>query len=298
LTAGGEADRRPRDGLSGVARRGEVRLWFTLIAMSTFSVIVGAIVDVRQQLVTGVFTLTAGWGAVRLTSRNNERQRAGDRAAAANAEIKQIAQELYVSVGALHVALKAHIPAHNSWTPKLTTIGMSVLEYAAGKSRSGHYVGVAEGARVVLASTQQEKDAALALLAPLQRVLAATAQAALLPSGEVRQAALELSQAASACAVAYGRDNLWQSGKAQKARGDADTALYAALASMLEVVNAQLHPAEEPRRRWWSRRRPITLTAPAAVEAAGPAPLAGGPANAKLPAGTVRALPAAGREGR
>jgi hypothetical protein len=76
-----------------------------------------------------------------------------------------------VSVGALHVALRAHIPAHNSWTPKLTTIGMSVLEYAAGKARAGHFVGMAEGARVVLASTQQEKDAALALQVPMERVL-------------------------------------------------------------------------------------------------------------------------------
>jgi hypothetical protein len=97
-------------------------------------------------------------------------------------------------------------------------------QYAAGRARGGHYVGMAEGARVVLDANQQEKEAALALRIPLERVLTATACAALLPSGEVRQASLELGQAASACGEAYGQDNLWQRGRASQARHDADTA--------------------------------------------------------------------------
>jgi hypothetical protein len=66
---------------------------------------------------------------------------------------------------------------------------------------------------------------------------------------------------ASASGEAYGQNNLWRPKKAQHARDQADTALYAALDKLLTVVNAHLHPVEEPRpprRLWMIRRRVVT----------------------------------------
>lgn len=245
----------------------------TMSAWSTF------LHDVAGPLTGGLIGGGFALQGYRVNNAYQQQRLDQERASAANAALRELTQELFVSVGALHMALKTHIPAHNSWQPKLTTIGMAMLEYAAAKSRDGHYVGMARGAQEVLAGTQQEKDAALALRAPVERVLAATGQAALLPSGDVRDAALELGQAATASATAYGQDNLWRPRKARQARDEADAALYAALEKLIGVVNAQLHPVGEPprsRRSWSGRRRTVPAAAPAAIESTIPAPRTGG----------------------
>jgi hypothetical protein len=79
--------------------------------------------------------------------------------------------------------LRAHVPAHNSWQPRLMILVAAALEYGGGWARGGHFLGMTKAGRVATATTDRELRAALALLAPVQRVLAVVSRAALLPDG-------------------------------------------------------------------------------------------------------------------
>ena len=107
--------------------------WLTLMAMSTISTLVSGVVDVLPQIVLVSGTL----GGVVLTHRFGERQRARERArdtvSSTNKKIEELGQELFEAVGALHLALRVHVPAYNSWQPKLMTLASAFLEYMAAK---------------------------------------------------------------------------------------------------------------------------------------------------------------------
>jgi hypothetical protein len=168
-------------------------------------------------------------GGVGLTQRYNERHRSRERAAATTAKVEELARALFESVTAPHLALSTHLPQHNSWRPRLMTLGSAVLEYTAAKSSAGHPLGMAQVGRIVLAAQQREVLAAEGLRVPLERVVAGAARAALLPGGDVREAALRLVQGAAESAQAYGQDNLWHPKSATAAREKADAELNAAL---------------------------------------------------------------------
>jgi hypothetical protein len=191
--------------------------------------------------------------------------------------VEQLAHELFEAVGALHMALRMHLPVHNTWRPRLMSLGTAFLEYMAAKSTGGHALGMAHAARVAVEANQRELAAAIALQAPLQRVLAASARATTLADGEVREAALKLAQVAAESGEAYAQDNLWRPTKAKAARENADAALYAALDELLTVVRAHLTRAETPRRFWRPRprRRSVAQSPGTAINAALPRPRLG-----------------------
>ncbi|MFD6713647.1 hypothetical protein AMK25_05405 [Micromonospora sp. TSRI0369] len=251
-----------------------MQLWPILLSMSTVSTLLSGVVDVLPQIVTGGCTLGAAW----LTYRFGERQRARDKVASTNKKIEELGQELFEAVGALHLALKVYVPAHNSWQPKLMTLGSAFLEYMAAKTTSGHALGAAQLGRVATEANQRELAAAMGLQAPLQRVLAVAGRAAMLDDGEVREAALKLGQVAAESGQAYGQDNLWRPKKAKAARDQADTELYEAMDVLLTAVKAHLSPAvKTPRRSWRPRLRRPAVVAPAAaaIQATVPQPRAG-----------------------
>lgn len=188
--------------------------------------------------------MAAGWLAYRF----GERQRARERASAANKQVEQLAQELFEAAGALHLALRMYVPLHNTWQPRLIGLGTAFLEYMAAKSTGSHAVGMAQAARVVVEENQRGVTAAMALQVPMQRVLAASARATTLPDGEVREAALRLAQVAAESGEVYGQDNLWRPKRAKAARERADAQLYAALEELLTAVRTNVRPAAAPRR--------------------------------------------------
>jgi len=260
--------------------------WLTLLTMSAAAVLA----PVLPQLVTGGFTVVAGLGGVVLTQRYNARQSARERASAAKAKVEEVVRELFEAVGELHLALSTYQPVHNTWQPRLMVLGSAFLEFMAGKENGGLAAGTARGAQIAVEANQRELLAAQVLHVPIQRVMAAAARAALLPDGAVRDAALQLSEAATAAVQAYGMDNLWQRKKATAARQQADTALYAALRDLIDAANAHLHPHAESR-RWW----PLPLVRPrrpaeqaAELEATVPVPRVAGhdvvPATLPAPA--------------
>ncbi|MFG1722772.1 hypothetical protein ACGFII_29515 [Micromonospora chalcea] len=245
--------------------------------MSTVSTLLSGVVDVLPQIVTGGCTLGAAWLTNRFGERQRARERARDKVASTNKKIEELGQELFEAVGALHLALKAYVPAHNSWQPKLMTLGSAFLEYMAAKTTSGHALGAAHLGRVATEANQRELAAAMGLQAPLQRVLAVAGRAAMLADGEVREAALKLGQVAAESGQAYGHDNLWRPKKAKAARDQADTELYAAMDVLMTAVKAHLSPAVETRRSRRPRlRRPAVVAPPAAaIQATVPQPRAG-----------------------
>jgi hypothetical protein len=164
-------------------------------------------------------------GGVGLTQRYNERQRARERAAATTAKVEELARELFESVTSLHLAVSTHLPQHNAWRPRLMTLGSAMLEYTAAKSSGGPPARHGPGRSIVLAAQQREILAAEGLRVPLERVAAGAARAALLPGGDVRDAALRLVQAAAESAQAYGQDNLWHRKSATAAREKAGAEL-------------------------------------------------------------------------
>jgi hypothetical protein len=242
--------------------------------------LVSGVVDVLPQIVTGGCTLGATWLTYRFGERQRARERARDKLTSTNKKIEELGQELFEAVGALHLALRVHVPAHNSWQPKLMTPGSAFLEYMAAKTTGGHALGAAQLGRVVTDANQRELTAAMGLQVPLQRVLAVAGRAAVLADGEVREAALKLGQVAAESGQAYGQDNLWRPKKARAARDQADAELYEAMDVLLTAVKTHLSPAVETPRRSWRprlRRRAVAPPAPTAVEGAVPQPRAGEP---------------------
>lgn len=233
--------------------------WRTLLAMSVTTVI-EALSPVLPQLVTGLCTaagaITAGLGGVHLTQRYNERQRARERASALTTKLEETTRELFEAVTELHLALSMHQPMHNTWQPRIMTLGSAFLELMAGKQSGNLAFGMAQAGRIAVEANQRELLAAQALKTPMQRVMAATARASLLPDSDVRNAAIRLADAAAEVGQAYGHDNLWQRAKATTAREQADAALFAALAELVEAASSHLHPPEEGPQR----RRPLRLT--------------------------------------
>jgi hypothetical protein len=234
------------------------------------------IAPVLPQLVSVGGAVIAGLGGVVLTQRYNDRQRARERAAAANTKVEDLTRELFEAVSELHVGLITYQPIHNTWRPRLMVLGSAFLEFMAAKERGGLAQGAAQVGRVVIDVNQRELLAAQALTVPLQRVMAAAARAALLPDGAVRDAAMRLSEAATEVGPAYGQDNLWQRKKATAARQQSDEALFAALRNLMDAVSAHLHPQEQPRRAWPARlvrrRRHGEQADAAVIEATVPAP--------------------------
>ncbi|MFJ6951557.1 hypothetical protein [Micromonospora aurantiaca (nom. illeg.)] len=258
--------------------------------MSAISTLLSGVVDVLPQIVTGGCALGATWLTYRFGERQRARERARDKVASTNKKIEELGQELFEAVGALHLALRVYVPAHNSWQPKLMTLGSAFLEYMAAKTTSGHALGAAQ---VAIGANQRELAAAMGLQAPLQRVLAVAGRAAVLADGEVREAALKLGQVAAESGQAYGQVNLWRPGKAKAARDQADAELYEAMDVLLTAVKAHLSPAVETPQRWWRlrlrlRRRAVVALAAAAIQATVPQPRAGerdDRATQSLPAG-------------
>lgn len=164
--------------------------WPILLSMSAISTLLSGVVDVLPQIVTGGCALGATWLTYRFGERQRARERARDKVASTNKKIEELGQELFEAVGALHLALRVYVPAHNSWQPKLMTLGSAFLEYMAAKTTSGHALGAAQLGRVAIGANQRELAAAMGLQAPLQRVLAVAGRAAVLADGEVREAAL------------------------------------------------------------------------------------------------------------
>lgn len=268
-----------------------MQAWATLMSMSAISTLLSGVVDVLPQIVTGGCTLGAAWLAYRFGERQRARERARDKVASTNKKIEELGQELFEAVGALHLALRVYVPAHNSWQPKLMTLGSAFLEYMAAKTTSGHALGAAQLGRVATEANQRELAAAMGLQAPLERVLAVAGRAAVLADGEVREAALKLGQVAAESSQAYGQDNLWRRKKAKAARDRADAELYEAMDVLLTAVKAHLSPAVETPRRSWRprlRRRAVVAPAAAAIQAKVPQPRAGERderATPSLPAG-------------
>ncbi|WP_433221490.1 hypothetical protein ACQP00_20775 [Dactylosporangium sp. CS-047395] len=188
---------------------------------------------------------------------------------AQDAMLRELTQELFTAVNSLRVALWM------AWgQPKVTWLWleMAALEYLAAQSRGGLYAGLAEGMRVLLKAGEQDKNAALAVSTPVERILAATARAALIPDSAVRQAALELGTATTVIIKAYKQANPWRRAKqAAQARTDAVHALYAALGRLLDAINAQIYPVPQPRRWWRLRRRAVAMNRPSALGTAVPA---------------------------
>jgi hypothetical protein len=120
----------------------------------------------------------------------------------------------------------------------------------AAKQGRSLALGMARAGRIAVEANQRELLAAEALRVPLQRVMAAAARAALLPDGDVRDAALRMGAAAAEDGKAYGQDNLWQRKQATAAREQADAALFAALRDLVDSASAHLHPQEQQRRSW------------------------------------------------
>jgi hypothetical protein len=265
--------------------------------------VIEALGPALPNIVTAAGAITAGLGGVRLTQRYNERQRAREKASALNTKIEETTRELFEAVSELHLALSTHQPVHNTWQPRLMLLGSAFLELMAGKQSGGLALGMAQAGRLAVEANQRELLAAQELKAPMQRVMAAAARVALLPDGDVRNAAVRLAEAAAEAGQAYGRDNLWQRAKATTAREQADAALLAALGDLVEAASSHLHPQKEPARRVWPLRlirrdRRGEQSDAAAIEAAVPAPRDGGhditpgPAAAALPAGQPAAVPA------
>lgn len=266
--------------------------WLTLWTMSVTTAI-EALSPVLPQIVTAVGAVAAGLGGVRLTQQYNERQRARERASASNAKLEETTRELFEAISELHLALSTYQPVHNTWQPKLMTIGSAILELMAGKESGNLALGMAQAGRVAVEANQRELLAAQALKVPLQRVMAATARASLLPDSDVRSAAVRLAEVAAEAGQAYGRDNLWQPKKSAAAREQADTALFVALGELVEAASNHLHPPEEKRRRMWPLRlirRRDRQPSGTAVTATVPAPR--GSDHDIGPAATTTALPA------
>jgi hypothetical protein len=234
------------------------------------------IAPVLPQLVSVGGVVIAGLGGVVLTQRYNDRQRARERATAANTKVEELTRELFAAVSELHLALSAYQPVHNTWRSRLMVLGSAFLEFVAAKERDGLPQGMVQVARIVTEAEQREVLAAQALRVPLQRVMSATARAALLPDGAVRDAAIRLSEAAADAGPAYGLDNLLHRKKATAARQQSDEALFAALRDLIDAVSAVLHAQEQPRRSWTARlvrrRRRAELTDAAVLNATVPAP--------------------------
>lgn len=267
--------------------------WLTLLTMSVTTVI-EALGPVLPNIVTAAGAITAGLGGVHLTQRHNERQRARERASALNTKIEDTTRELFEAVTELHLALSTHQPVHNTWQPRLMVLGSAFLELMAGKQSGGLAVGMAQAGRLAVETDQRELLAAQELKVPLHRVMAAAARAALLPDGDVRNAAVRLAEAAAEAGQAYGRDNLWQRAKATAAREQADAALLAALGELVDAASSHLHPrAEQPRRSWplrlIRRRSRGGQSDGTAIEATVPAPRGGG--HDITPGPTAAALP-------
>ncbi|WP_141722529.1 hypothetical protein [Micromonospora aurantiaca (nom. illeg.)] len=247
--------------------------------MSVATLLVG-LAPVLPQLVTGICTaggaVTAGLGAVVLTQRYNERQRARERDSVTNTKIEETTRELFEAVSELHLALTTYQPVHNTWQPRLLLLGSAILEFMAGKQSGGLALGAVQAGRIAVEANERELLAAQALKAPMQRVLAAAARASLLPDGDVRNAAMRLGEIAAEAGQAYGQDNLWKRGEATAARAQADAALLAALRELVDAASSHLHPQEQPRWRWplrlTSRRRngeqPAAAPLPAKVPGA------------------------------
>ncbi|MBM0230531.1 hypothetical protein JNW91_00750 [Micromonospora sp. STR1_7] len=217
---------------------------------------------VLPQLVTGVCTaagaVTAGLGTVMLSHRYNEHERARERESATNTNIEETTRELFDAVTELHLAVSTHQPMHNAWLPRMMPLGSSMLEFMAGSQSGGWAVGAVRSSRIAVEATNSQNLAALALIAPVQRVVAAAARASLLPDGSVRSAALRLGEIAVEAAHAYGTDNLWSRQKSVAARAAADAALFAALRDLVDTASSHLHPQAHPRRRWpvrWALHR-------------------------------------------
>ncbi|WIN00099.1 hypothetical protein ACTOB_003781 [Actinoplanes oblitus] len=98
---------------------------------------------------TGVFTIVAGFGGIRMTQRYGEKQRERERTAAANAKVEAVVQELIEAVSELRIDLSVHQPAYNGWRPRLMLLGdrRSNRSWPTGSSRRPCWAPVRSGLR-------------------------------------------------------------------------------------------------------------------------------------------------------
>ncbi|MEU4295680.1 hypothetical protein AB0E63_46335 [Kribbella sp. NPDC026596] len=212
-----------------------------------------AAITIAASVTSGAFALGGVW----LSQRFQKRQRARDRAGAADAKIEETTRELLDAVSALQVALYESVPRSNSWQPKLTMFGLAFLEFVAGHRAGGVKQGMAQVGRVAVGHGDRDLAAVDRILVRLEQVLVATNRVAVLPDSEFRTAALRLSEAANAAMQAYGTDALWRPKAAKARRAKVDAELLDALGQLLTTVNDRLHPEPAPNPpRWWRRTTP------------------------------------------
>ncbi|MEN3308930.1 MAG: hypothetical protein V7603_5132 [Micromonosporaceae bacterium] len=210
-----------------------------MTASSAAAAALSVVHDVAPVVAAGGFTLLG----VRLAQRNAERQQTRAGRAAANEKIETVTGELLTAVFDLRTALATHQPRWNAWEPRLMTVGLSFLEFAAGHSTGGFAHGVVQAGRVVRDWHNDSYAAALSLLgAPYSRLTAALSRAALLPNPEVVAAALQVGEAATAAMSAYGADALYRVKAATAERAAADVALEDAAGTLMRTVRDHLRP--------------------------------------------------------
>ncbi|HKC29646.1 MAG TPA: hypothetical protein VKB75_16645, partial [Jatrophihabitans sp.] len=195
------------------------------------------LVKVLPQVVTGGFTLAAGFGVAVMNQVTQTRQRDRERIAAAAAKANDVVRELLAATADLQLVLVQVAPLWNSWQPKLMMLGSAVLEFSAARA-AGFEHGMAQVGRIATRHGDRELALAPGVAAAVKRVVEATTGAALLPDGAVRTAALHLADAAMDLNVAYGKDNLWRPHKARAARTVAEAALNHARADLISAVGA------------------------------------------------------------
>lgn len=236
--------------------------------------IVGVLVG---SIPVGVFSLAAVW----LTQRSAERQRSRERQDAELARHEEMARELLDAVAVLQVALRESVPRWNSWLPKLATLGLMGLELNADRSAGRIAYGMAHVGRIAVDHQQRELVEVDRFRVPLERVMAASTRVALLEKGELREAGLRLSAAASAAVQAYEGNALWRPTAVEARRARADGDVLEAVTELLRAVDTH-RQAVQPQRpvkrvRWWRRdarktrldsRQQNAATSPAATAAA------------------------------
>lgn len=208
---------------------------------------------VLPQVVTGASALAGAFGVAAMNQRAQKHQRAREEAAASKASTKTTVKELLEAVANLQQTLEQMAPLWNSWGPKLLMVGSAALEGMASSSVSALH-GWAHAGRVAMDYGDKETATVVpSIAAALARVHTAAIEAALLPTGSVRDASLALSAAASKVTQAYAVDSLWRPTKAKKGREAATAALTDAVRVLLDAIASP--DAAPVRDRWWRRIR-------------------------------------------
>jgi hypothetical protein len=200
--------------------------------------------QVLTGVVTATATLTAGFGVAVFTQRSQARQRDRERAAESAAKVSKVVRDQLDAATALQQVVHQIAPRWNSWQPKLMMLGSAVLEGLAVR-KAGAEVVWAQVGRIAVDHGEKELSLVPPIASAADRVRLAAIDAALLPRSEVRDAVLNLAEAAAQVNEAYGVDMLWSPRKARAAREKADIKLGDAIADW----SLRLFQLRSPRRR-------------------------------------------------